>query len=299
MSNKKNIFRAMIGLLSIIGLISILVLSSFYYQEKNCEGISVSLNQKTPFLFLDKNDIEDWVMQEQPLAVEQMKIKDINLFALEAKALSHPWIEEAEVFIDQHKELNIQVKQRVPKVRVFSRDGQSYYLDQDLKKLPLILGKNYPAPIVTNVPVLESEIKEQEMFKKIISLTEYIEKDAFWKSQIAQIEMNGRNEFDMVPMVGNHIIHFGGTDRIEEKFFNLKTFYKEVLNKVGWHKYEKIDLRFAGQVVTAPSLNKVAPKVDIVSFFDVDLPEEESDMPMETILQENTIETEELNPNIE
>ena len=62
-----------------------------------------------------------------------------------------------------------------------------------------------------------------------------------------------------MPVLGQQRIIFGDTSRIKEKFSNLYSFYTNVLNRVGWDKYETLDVRFKGQVVAAPSLPYKGP----------------------------------------
>ncbi|MBS1689581.1 MAG: hypothetical protein JSS96_12715, partial [Bacteroidetes bacterium] len=57
----------------------------------------------------------------------------------------------------------------------------------------------------------------------------------------------------------NQRILLGDTARLAEKFDNLFLFYKNILNRVGWDKYETLDLRFKDQVVASPALPWKAP----------------------------------------
>lgn len=289
MAKKSNILKIVgLGLL-FIALLSAVFITFWGQKDAFYEGVKVELNQNTPFLFLDKKDIEQWLVHEREIPIYQTKLKDLDLNHLEAKALSNPWIENAEVYIDQQKMLNVNIKQRIPIARVFETTGESYYVDAHLQNLPLVVGYNYPVPIYTNVPFFNSKVLQHEMYAKVIALSTFIQNDEFWSAQISQIDVNTKQEFVLIPLVGTHKIHFGDTARMADKFFNLQVFYKEVLDKIGWQKYNKIDLRFDGQVVASPSLNKKAPKVDMTPYFEVAPPDEESDMPMETILQDKTI----------
>lgn len=289
MGKKSNILKIVgLGLL-FIALLSVVFITFWGQKGAFYEGVKVELNQNTPFLFLDKKDIEQWLVHDREIPIYQTKLKDLDLNHLEAKALSNPWIENAEVFIDQQKMLNVNIKQRIPIARVFETTGASYYVDAHLQSLPLVLGYNYPVPIYTNVPSFNSKVLQHEMYTKMIALSTFIQNDEFWSAQISQIDVNAKQEFILIPLVGAHKIHFGDTAKMADKFFNLQVFYKEVLDQIGWQKYNKIDLRFDGQVVASPSLNKKAPKVDMTPYFEVAPPDEESDMPMETILQEKTI----------
>jgi len=39
------------------------------------------------------------------------------------------------------------------------------------------------------------------------------------------------------------------TETIEEKFRKLMVFYKEILPQKGWTRYERVNLKYEGQVV--------------------------------------------------
>lgn len=49
--------------------------------------------------------------------------------------------------------------------------------------------------------------------------------------------------------MGNHVIVFGTTDSISQKFRNLYTFYEKVLPEVGWNKYSEISVEHLSQVI--------------------------------------------------
>lgn len=286
---KSNIFKAIIiGLLIIILMVGI---SFAYYQQKEAliKGVSVELVHNTPHLLLNQQEIEHWLVRDRELPIEQTALGNMNIYELENKALSHPWIQNAEIYIDRRKMLNVHIIQRIPSARVFETTGKTYYLDKETHELPVIPGHNYPVPVFTSVPSSSSEIIQHEVRDQIVQLSSFIENDPFWAAQIAQVEVNSKHEFILIPLVGTHKIHFGDTTKMADKFFNLQVFYKEVLDKIGWSRYDHIDLRFNGQVVASPSLNKKAPKVDMTPFFDLSIPEEESDIPMETILEEKMI----------
>ena len=79
-------------------------------------------------------------------------------------------------------------------------------------------------------------------------LAQFIENDAFWKAQIAQIYINLQQEMELVPVVGDHIILFGKSKNIEEKFKNLKYIYTKGFNISGWNKFSSINLKFGNQI---------------------------------------------------
>ena len=67
--------------------------------------------------------------------------------------------------------------------------------------------------------------------------------------QVEQIHVTPKQEIVLVPRIGNHIIEIGKADNLEKKLAKLEEFYKEGLNKVGWNKYNKINIEFDKQVI--------------------------------------------------
>ena len=100
----------------------------------------------------------------------------------------------------------------------------------------------------------------------IRTTAQFISQNSFWTSQVAQIDVapsdaDGSWEFEMVPVVGNHLVKLGSGENIEQKFNRLFIFYKQVLARSGFDKYKTIDVRYTGQVVGGKSEN---PKVDSI-----------------------------------
>ena len=104
----------------------------------------------------------------------------------------------------------------------------------------------------SNVSVCENKEenpKKNYVVCDLFVLSKFIYDDEFWRSQIEQIYVNEANEFELIPRVGAHLILFGSIDNYERKFRNLKIFYEQGLNNIGWNKYEKINLKFDNQIV--------------------------------------------------
>ena len=66
----------------------------------------------------------------------------------------------------------------------------------------------------------------------------------------------------MIPTVGRHIVLLGKDENYQEKFDRLFSFYKQVWTKVGFETYEKLDVRFSGQVVATLKGTKATQIID-------------------------------------
>ena len=78
----------------------------------------------------------------------------------------------------------------------------------------------------------------QKTIYDVYRLVTFITDDKFWNSQIEQIYVNNKYEFELIPRVGSHIIELGRVEDLEEKFENLKILYLRGFNKIGWNQYE-------------------------------------------------------------
>jgi len=137
--------------------------------------------------------------------------------------------------------------------------GGDYYIDLDgvvVRRRNLytprlhIVGGNIIVnqAMLNGVSVLDTSIKNS-ILKDIYYLVNYINKDNFWAAQIDQIFVDGNDEIDLIPRVGNHTIHLGSAEDYEGKLKNLEVFYDKVLPEVGWNKYSIINLAFKDQIV--------------------------------------------------
>jgi cell division protein FtsQ len=87
----------------------------------------------------------------------------------------------------------------------------------------------------------------------MISLASFLQEESFWDAQIGQVNLVSSGpkdwEFELVPLIGSHLIRLGNAESMEQKFNRLYQFYRQVIPKAGWEKYKVVDIRFAGQVV--------------------------------------------------
>jgi cell division protein FtsQ len=79
-------------------------------------------------------------------------------------------------------------------------------------------------------------------------------------AQVAQIDITTDRQFEMIPVVGNHLVKLGNGENINQKFRRLMMFYKQVLSKTGFDKYKVINVQYKGQVVASKYTDD--PKVD-------------------------------------
>ena len=227
-----------------------------YQKNRLISGINVIMNNKhNDDHFLISKDVEALFLKNEHINVEEKTLETIDLDEIERIAESNPWVKNAEIFVDNKMTLNIELTQRVPKARIFTTKGGSFYIDSNGFEMPLSERYAYPVPVFTGF-VKHSEDSINEIMKhKIIYLSNIITDHEFWNQQITQIEHTSSEGFVLFGTTGDQRIIFGDTVNAYEKLNNLYSFYKQISNKIGWDKYTKLDLRYDGQVVASPALD--------------------------------------------
>src|SRR5207237_171324 len=142
------------------------------------------------------------------------------------------------------------VSERTPIARVFTTSGTTFYMDSTGKRMPLLPDVTVRVPVVTDFTSAKQYSKQDSaVVKDIATIAQYINSHSFWSAQIAQIDVTPAGTFELLPVVGNHIIRIGHAENLDEKLSNLLLFYKQVLSKTGVDKYAVIDVQYKDQIV--------------------------------------------------
>ena len=249
---KKNMMKVLtISVWCAIGAGAV-VLFNAAMQEKNhqvCKGYEIEITGAEDQLFMDKKKIEELLFgKEQPL---NKPVVEFNLRSLEKKLKTNVWVKDAQLFFDNNEKLQIQVREREPIARIFTTGGNSFYIDSSGMRLPLSETQAAHLLVFTDFPAEKGKMKPADslLMRQMVGMSAFINKSVFWSAQIQQIEITSNRTFEMVPLVGNHLVVFGNADQLEEKFNRLYIFYKEVMSKTGFDHYKKLDVQYDGQVV--------------------------------------------------
>ncbi len=249
----RKILQLVVTVIVTTGCVLAMTSASKVQQQKKIKGISISI-KNDEYGFVDEQQVKDILLNNRHIDINATSMGNVDVHKMENIITSNPWVADAQVYIDNKHVMHVNVTQRVPVARLFEQSGNSYYLDHTLKSMPLSDKYVHYTTVVTNVPELKDDSIGKSLKGQIVSLVSFIDKDTFWRAQVSQLIMNDDQTFEIVPVLGNQRILIGDTSQMQEKFHNLFAFYKKILNRIGWDKYEVLDVRFNGQVVASPSL---------------------------------------------
>jgi cell division protein FtsQ len=256
LSIKKIVFAILWSLLG-IGTISVLVAAIEKGDKTPCAGYSVQFTRINDTKFVEEADVVTILNTcNNPIQGKPIQLLDIK--KMENLLLQNPWVDNANVFVDNTNILQVRISEKHPIARLFFIDGRSCYLDSQMHILPLNAKFSARLPVFTGVTPFHTDItlKDSLVMVDIKAITLYLTKNAFWLANIDQVNINEQGNYDMVSKLGDYVINFGDGADIENKFNRLEAFYRQVLQKKGWNYYSSINVGFANQIIaTHKSIN--------------------------------------------
>jgi cell division protein FtsQ len=258
---KKVLFIAMWVIIG-GGMITLLAAAMRKQKNERCKDYSILFKGAKQHLFVNESDVTQLLRAGTKGNIKGQPMSAFDLRNLEQLLERSVWIKDAELYFDNNEELHIRITEREPVARIFTTTGRSFYIDHDEKQMALSDKLSAKVPVFTGFPDKKLLIQRDSALLRDVRVTaEFINNDPFWLSQVAQIDITAAREFEMVPVVGNHLVKLGTAENIEKKFHRLFVFYKDVLSQTGFDKYKTIDVQYAGQVIGVKGYNT---KVDSV-----------------------------------
>ena len=202
--------------------------------------------------FLEESDIAD-LMQMDHENLKGASLGKLNFKSIEKKIKNDPYIKEAELYSDLKGNLTVKVELRRPIARIVRNDGPDGYIAEDGTIMP-VSEKFTSRVILLSGPFVRTLLRQRNMHQteegtKIMTMLDMINEDEFWKAQITEFDIDGNAGITLFPQVGDEKIEFGKPENLEVKFKKLKIFYKEILPRMGWNKYKRVNLEYEGQIV--------------------------------------------------
>jgi cell division protein FtsQ len=236
------------------GMVSLLLAAISNKNKEHCKGYQVVIKGAQNNLFIDQTDVEQLLMNSTESKIKGKLVTSFNLHELELVLEGNEWIEEAELYFDNRDVLHVTVIEKEPVARIFTTKGNSFYIDSAGMIMPLSEKVSARVPVFTGFPgKKELSSKDSLLLNDVRVTANFIVKDSFWMSQVAQMDIVDEENFEMIPVIGNHIVKLGNGENISEKFNRLLVFYKQVLSKTGFDKYKVIDVQYKGQVLASKS----------------------------------------------
>lgn len=163
-----------------------------------------------------------------------------------------PWVHEARLSMSPFGRMDISVTERRP-IALLMQGDRSVYVDADGVKMPVIQGRPVDVPLLYGFPVAPlSEPLHSDDFSKVAAFLLAAEQDPAAHRTLSEIAWAGY-EGVVALSHDNGIKLIFGSDRFEERLKNWTAFYNTVIPEKGISRFQSIDFRYHGQIITHES----------------------------------------------
>lgn len=208
------------------------------------QGIEVSIDKSSPIAAAMSPESVKAELGQLALNYSKIPAGKLNTDSLERFLATVNNFEHVECYINTLGQLCLQVKPMVPVARIFTPED-SYYINHEGKRI------NARPEYYVNVPIVSGNFTPQHPATNVLPVVNHIASDSVLRSLVTMIEYKSPRNIMLIPRIRGHVINLGDTNRLDEKFANLRLFYRKVMPVKGWNYYDTIYLKFNGQVVAS------------------------------------------------
>ena len=232
------------------GLTTLLIAANRKKTEHVCKQIVVSIKGSGEKFYVEEADILSDLNKTTAGSLINKPLTNIPLSLLEKNLEKDQWIRNAELYFDREDVLHVSVEEREPIARIFTTGGSSFYIDSSGYRMPLLDKVSVRLPVITGYTNAKRlSAKDSALLDDVKLIAKFVYADPFWNAQIGQIDITDNRKFELIPVIGDHIIRIGDAENLKEKLSRLLLFYKQVMSKTGFNKYSVVDVQYDGQVV--------------------------------------------------
>ena len=228
----------------LMGVYLVLAVTAFNKPDESaqvCKELHITIQKEVVEGFLTTDKVKQMLHKHHVYPVSQ-PMDQVNVRLIEETLQSSQLIDHAECYKTQTGRVCIEIRQRIPIVRVMAQNGDDYFVDSRGEVMPR---NGYSC----NTLVATGSITKAYARKHLASLARTIVANEFWKNQIVQINVLHDGSVELVPRVGEHVAYLGQPVGVERKLDRLFKFYRYGLSQAGWNHYSRVSVEFDNQIV--------------------------------------------------
>lgn len=250
-----NYLKVIFSIMLFAYLVVALTLTAAEADTDLCRGVNITVNNSgSGKQFVSAEELAHEI-GDLPEKAPGMPLASINTQEIRRTLLDLDKVEDVQVLRLTDGTISITAQPIVPVVRVFD-NGNSYYINKDGKRV------SANARYHKDVPIVEGHFDPTDTVftpQSLLPLINYIASDSVWNSFISMVKVKSPTDIILVPVIREHVINIGAPEDFDDKFARLKKFYKDVLPRQGWEKYDTLTLKWRGQLVATKRKRHSAP----------------------------------------
>lgn len=204
--------------------------------------IDVAIHDTLSTHFLTQPDIIEECGID-PDSLQGIRRSTFDLNGLEKRLKASDKIQQANASILASGCLRIDVVPMTPVARVFEHGSKSYYINVEGKVISAEPRHHL------DVPVVMGAFDSIHPATRLLPLLDRIASDPGMAALVSTVVQEHDGNIILVPVIVGHVINFGDTTGISDKFARLRTFYRTVAPHKGWEMYDTVSVKWRGQIV--------------------------------------------------
>ena len=247
----RQFIQGFVLLLSSTLLVGAIMFAETRQVGKTCQGIELVIVGDAPSQLVDKQALLRCLTAHTSRSIIGAPLQGQATRSIENTIKTHNFVREGVVYKTWQGMLKINIFPRRPIARILYPYQQSQYIDEDGTLLPL--SDQYTARVLLveteKLSGVSEHLNTYPYGTALLALLNYIDRDPFWRAQIAHMCIDQAGKITMHTQVSKQRIEFGLPESIEPKLAKLKLFYQQIVPYKGWNTYKRVNLEFDKQIV--------------------------------------------------
>ncbi len=252
----RPVVACILTLLLAVYLYFALSLSAKMEAEDSFAGCEINITDTLNTGFVSEKDVSmecDGMLE----GLKKQKRSEVNIGDIEQLLRNCDKIETANVCLLNNGKVRVDVTPMTPVARVFKNDS-SYYIN--------VQGKRISADprYHLDVPVVVGQFNGKYPPQRLLPMLDYIASHPALDALVSTVMQDSKGNIFIIPTIRGHVVNFGDTSRVADKFETLRAFYRKVLPVRGWETYDTIAVKWQGRIV-ASRRDKALKKTNLYS----------------------------------
>ena len=261
---KRTAIHCILSLVMVAYMIGALCYTSAAAASDSIKGLDINVISSNSKSFISVGDI-DRELGGLSASIHTVRRDSFNSLAVERHLLAMDKIESANCAILNNGRVAIDVVPMIPVARVIDPIGADYYINRAGKRM--VADYRYRM----DVPVIKGRFTESDPATGLLPLIHHVNSDPALSRFITAYDRTPSGDIILVPAIKGHVVNFGDTTDIKNKFRRLSIFYHRVLPVKGWETYDTISVKWRGQIVAhRAGYKKAAPQIITEEFDGID-----------------------------
>lgn len=268
--NRKTVINIVLVCLLVAYIFIMVPMTNRAERNDTFKTVQININDESNIGFLTEKDVYK-ILYQQYSGFDTLRRKNINTYDITQLLNANNRVENSDCLILSDGTLIINIEPLSPVARIFDREG-SVYVNASGKRVPSHPSYHVDVPVVTTNSVADSV-----MMKKLLPILSAIKSDSQINALVSSLRIDGRGDIIIIPNVVGHVINFGDSTLISNKFARLRTFYREVMPARGWDAYDTISVKWDGRIVATKRDKTIPSRINAADLDSVieDIPDAE------------------------